>query len=582
MNVALGRGFLPVTNKLLASNLATLTVPGHGFVAGNMVNVALNPPNSAFDGPRYITGVVAGSTISFTSVAANVTTIPTAGTVQHFFLPTARVRASNSATLTVTGHNYAVDDTVNVALGRPSYLVINKIRASNLATLTFNTAAHNLVIGNTVNVALNPADPAFDGARTITGIGATTITFVSGGVNVATTPTAGTVQQFFTPTVRSRNSNVATLTATGHTYAVGDSVNAALRLPSFIPSLKVRTTNVATLTFPSNHTFVAGDSVNVALYPADATMDGARTIIAAPTGTTITFTANGANVASTGTTGNVQLFFTPTNKSRTSNVATVTFASHTFQVGDVVTLAIGDAEFDGARTITAADATTISFNFEGSDVGSTPASGSATLTSSAFDGTQPITAITASTISFASTGDDFASGNIGGSAYLDSSVLDGPRIITAAPANTITFDSVGDNFVSNAIGGSTYLASSVLDGPRTITAVAAGTISFASVGANITSGPSGGTASFVSSDLDGTWPITAATATTVTFTAPGGAIGSGAICGTPLPLLIRHGWAEDPCRQPLYTHPQIANQQRGGSDDYGPHLQGWRHGDCRP
>lgn len=73
-----------------------------------------------------------------------------------------------------------------------------------------------------------------------------------------------------------------------------------------------------------------------------------------------------------------------TQKARTGNVATLTTGiAARFSVGDSVTIAVGDAAFDGTHTLTAKGAQTISFANTGLDVAATAVStGTATLVTS--------------------------------------------------------------------------------------------------------------------------------------------------------------------------------------------------------
>lgn len=67
---------------------------------------------------------------------------------------------------------------------------------------------------------------------------------------------------------------------------------------------------------------------------------------------------------------------TPTQKALTSNVATITTAAaHGYTVGQTVTVAIGDAVFDGQWTITAVTSTTFSYAVTNSNITATAASG---------------------------------------------------------------------------------------------------------------------------------------------------------------------------------------------------------------
>lgn len=70
---------------------------------------------------------------------------------------------------------------------------------------------------------------------------------------------------------------------------------------------------------------------------------------------------------------------TATNKQLTSNVATLTFASHSFLVSETVVISGVDATFNGTYTITAVTSTTISYAKVASDVALTSATGTATV-----------------------------------------------------------------------------------------------------------------------------------------------------------------------------------------------------------
>lgn len=71
---------------------------------------------------------------------------------------------------------------------------------------------------------------------------------------------------------------------------------------------------------------------------------------------------------------------TVTNKALTSNVATLTFASHTFVVGQTVTVALSPADpvFDGTYQVTAVTATTISYAKTNANVTGTASAGTVT------------------------------------------------------------------------------------------------------------------------------------------------------------------------------------------------------------
>lgn len=122
---------------------------------------------------------------------------------------------------------------------------------------------------------------------------------------------------------------------------------------------KALTTNVATLTTLAAHGFVAGQQVVVS--GVGAPFDGAWILVSA-SGTTFTYNCFNANVVSAAVTPNGSAYVAVlasqtanvTNKVLASNVATLTLPSHTFRVGDRVTVSIADPVFDGTYVLTAA------------------------------------------------------------------------------------------------------------------------------------------------------------------------------------------------------------------------------------
>ena len=70
-----------VSNKVLTSNVATLTIPAaHGYVVGD--NVVVNISDAVFDG-TFILTAVAATTISYAKTNANVTSAAATGTVTY-------------------------------------------------------------------------------------------------------------------------------------------------------------------------------------------------------------------------------------------------------------------------------------------------------------------------------------------------------------------------------------------------------------------------------------------------------------------------------------------------------------------
>jgi hypothetical protein len=69
-----------VTNKVLTSNVATLTIGTHSYTIGDSATVALVAADPVFDGVQTITATTA-TTISYAKVNANVTSVASGGTV---------------------------------------------------------------------------------------------------------------------------------------------------------------------------------------------------------------------------------------------------------------------------------------------------------------------------------------------------------------------------------------------------------------------------------------------------------------------------------------------------------------------
>lgn len=75
---------LSVTNKELTSNVATLTLSAsHSIGVGQQVSVAMDTADSAFDGVFTVTAVTS-TTLSYASVASDVTSAAATGTLTAF------------------------------------------------------------------------------------------------------------------------------------------------------------------------------------------------------------------------------------------------------------------------------------------------------------------------------------------------------------------------------------------------------------------------------------------------------------------------------------------------------------------
>ncbi len=378
-------GSATVTNKVLASNIATLTVgSGHNFKVGNVVTVNIGDP--AFDGQRTLTGVGA-STIVFrsqgdepeTSVAsATATYSPSSANVTNKVL--SATTSSSTATLTVgTGHNFRIGNVVTVNIGDPAFDGVKTITSASTSSgtiaytaqntisstllspngtvtvtsptssvvtnrvLTAPTAAtayarltvpsnHGFKVGNIVDVDITGANEAsFDGRHTITAVGSTYVDYARANISaVSTGATSGTV-------------TLVTQSLSASSYSVNGS-------------------NVATIDVGAGHGLAVGNVIVVdGIAP---NIDGTKTITVAPSGgTTVSFQAQ-ASVASAAASGTV-VFTTPSfsvTKRQvvgSTNYAYLTVGSHDMKAGNAVVVDGVDALLDGTKTLASVDATRI-------------------------------------------------------------------------------------------------------------------------------------------------------------------------------------------------------------------------------
>ena len=302
-----------VTNRVMtvsgSTGTATLTVPvGHGFKAGNAISVAIG--ETAFDGGPYTVTSVGTTTVTYQ-------------------LPAASAVSSGAASGTV-------------ALSPSSTIVTNKAITSNVATVTV-PSGHGLVAQNVIDVA--GVGAGFDGRKTITAVTATTISFEAQG-DVAYGAASGT---------------------------------ASIATPTIAVTNKAITSNDATITVASGHGVAVGNTIAVS--GLGGNFDGTKTLTAVGA-TTLTYEAQ-SNVSATSTSGTVTMTsptVSVTNKAITSNVATLTLgAGHGMAVGNTVTVTGLTGNFDGAKTITAVAATTISYKAQ-ADVGTAAIAGTAVIT----------------------------------------------------------------------------------------------------------------------------------------------------------------------------------------------------------
>jgi hypothetical protein len=201
------------------------------------------------------------------------------------------------------------------------------------------------------------------------------ITFGGSGTQVSTANLAVSAPLIFTGDTSTSSTNDLGIVTEGK-YSVTN-------IPVATVINKQLSSNVATLTTRVAHSFLAGDSAVIA--SIDATYNGTYTIIDVPTTTTFTYAKTNANLASTAI---GQVNYTVTNKSLTSNVATLTTSgAHAMVIGTIVDIAGVDATFNGTYTITGITSTTFTYAKTAGNVSSTSSSGTATYYTSASTAT---------------------------------------------------------------------------------------------------------------------------------------------------------------------------------------------------
>lgn len=336
-----------VASRVLTNNVATITTTtAHGYVNGQTVTLS-GVNNPAFNGTFTIFGVTANS-FSFIQFSGNVASAGSPGTVTPSapgFVIGMQSPAAGNVTVT-----YAVVPAPGAA--------VNGVDFTSLAPFTTTIPAGQ----TSVTVSLANIDDAI-----IEDTEKFTIQLVS--LSVSNPADSDITIGAAVPSV--------TATDTQGTLIVGRSTTAPGGL--------------STLTFARAHDYLVGQSILVS-GTGDANFDGTRTI-SAVSGNSISFVAVGPTLAPAVSGGFVSAAAASvTNKSLTSNVATLTIPNHAFKVGQSVRVAIGDAAFDGNHVVSAVTPTSISFARVNADVPSTASGGSVELDA----GDLPSTAVTTS------------------------------------------------------------------------------------------------------------------------------------------------------------------------------------------
>lgn len=158
------------------------------------------------------------------------------------------------------------------------------------------------------------------------------------------------------------------------------------------------------------------------------------------------------------------LTYTVTNKALTSNVATLTIGTHTFAVGQIVSVTGVDAVFNGVYAITAIAATTISYARTNANVASTAATGAASV--AIHKGLSAVVtnkALTSNVATLTTQGPHgFTVGQRVTVAITDT-VFDGDFLITAVTSTTFSYAKTNANVTSAAATGTATIPKSLVE-----------------------------------------------------------------------------------------------------------------------
>jgi hypothetical protein len=335
---------LPVTFKQITQDplspsqyLATLdTIEPHNFSVGDQIIV--DGVDRAFDGTVTVSGVPSPTkivysrnrtisrNISSSTLVSNIATISTVD--PHQFIVGEQVTVSG-VDINYNGTHEIVaipdDNSFSYAVSRTnSRVVTNRSMSDDNVTLT-TSGAHGFIVNEGVNVT--NVNLSLNGGYLIDAVTANTFRYRRPRLTERTIRTTAAID------------GVVTITTTAeHGYSVEEGVRIS-QLPGLLNSAGVETT--------SNF------------------LNGNRTITTIPSNVTFTFPQPSQ--------------FTVTNRSRTSNVVTLTgTSSYPFAVGDSIFVSGVATGFNGRFTITAVNlaGTTISYVSSGANVANTASSGS--------------------------------------------------------------------------------------------------------------------------------------------------------------------------------------------------------------
>ncbi len=213
--VALTANEATITSVSFTSpNVVTLnTSSAHTYNVGQIIKVALTPPDAAYDGTYVISSIPTPTSLTYARAAAAPAIPVAAGTVSTLANATVNIEDNDKANLTVSGGSFAEGNqifdlaganltltldkafdvpttwTINYNNGKnTAATVTNKVLTSSVVTLT--VPGHDFVVGQKIVVDIS--DPVFDGVHVLTEVTATTLRYVKVSGNVLPAAAAGT------------------------------------------------------------------------------------------------------------------------------------------------------------------------------------------------------------------------------------------------------------------------------------------------------------------------------------------------------------------------------------------------------
>ena len=304
-----------------AQTLVTVTAPSHGYTSGNTATIATSTPT--IDGAKVIT-VVDANTFTYAITSYSGVNIDASGTATV---------AKTTVTVTAAAHGFTNSDKVTIATGN--------------ATL--------------------------DGAKTITGVTTNTFTYTISSYNGANLSASGTATKWIT---------LVNVSATAHGFAASQAVtlsgtgvtafdNQTCTLPATTPATNTFTCNLATstdtaasvsagyasipgttVTIVSPNSLAVNDTINVTGAGTPFNVTGATVVSASSTQFTYTVANNAYTQSTAGT------WLKPTTRATITTTAT-----HSFAVGDQITIAGSGSPFDGTYSVaTVPSTTTLTFD----------------------------------------------------------------------------------------------------------------------------------------------------------------------------------------------------------------------------